>query len=139
MAQPEQSRPNRTGRTDLDARARSTPEARSGPDQLGPEPEANQPGHHPEHEQDKPPLDEFAARLGITPEGGAEAPAPPGEEVGAGERERSADRHDRGGHRLPGPARTVWVLTARCGVLPTLRVVRSAAEVAERAVRRSIG
>jgi hypothetical protein len=32
-------------------------------------PEEQQPGHHPEREQDKPDLDDFAARLGIVPEG----------------------------------------------------------------------
>ena len=30
----------------------------------GPVPPENQPGHHPAEEQDKPDLDEFAARLG---------------------------------------------------------------------------
>lgn len=36
----------------------------SGP--AGPIPEDNQPGHHPAKEQDKPDLDAFAARLGVT-------------------------------------------------------------------------
>lgn len=35
----------------------------------GPVPEDNLPGHHPPEEQDKPPLDRFAARLGVPPEG----------------------------------------------------------------------
>ncbi len=30
-------------------------------------PEANQPGHHPDQEQDKPDLDAFAERLGVRP------------------------------------------------------------------------
>ena len=34
---------------------------------LGPVPEDNQPGHHPEHEQDRPDLDAMAARLGAVP------------------------------------------------------------------------
>jgi MYXO-CTERM domain-containing protein len=34
---------------------------------------ANQPGHHPPEEQDKPNLDAFAERLGITDEPAAEA------------------------------------------------------------------
>lgn len=52
----------------------------------GPVPVDNQPGHHPEQEQDKPDLDAFAERLGVTEESGADArtvadspaPAPPG-------------------------------------------------------------
>jgi hypothetical protein len=31
----------------------------------GPVPEANQPGHHPDHEQDEPDLDSFADRMGV--------------------------------------------------------------------------
>jgi hypothetical protein len=38
----------------------------SGP--TGPVPADNQPGHHPEHEQDQPDLDAFARRLSIAPE-----------------------------------------------------------------------
>src|SRR5581483_12379594 len=33
----------------------------------GPVPEANRPGHHPDHEQDKPDLDAVAERLGTRP------------------------------------------------------------------------
>ncbi|MDQ6725505.1 MAG: hypothetical protein M3066_04980 [Actinomycetota bacterium] len=33
----------------------------------GPVPPDNQPGHHPPHEQDKPDLKAFAARLGTAP------------------------------------------------------------------------
>jgi hypothetical protein len=35
----------------------------------GPVPEANRPGHHPEHEQDKPDLDAFAERFRHVPAG----------------------------------------------------------------------
>src|SRR5438105_1187654 len=35
--------------------------------ETGPVPPDNQPGHHPENEQDKPDLDAFAARLGTDP------------------------------------------------------------------------
>ena len=35
---------------------------------IGPVPEANQPGHHPEREQDQPDLEAFARRLSIAPE-----------------------------------------------------------------------
>ena len=38
----------------------------SGP--TGPVPEANQPGHHPAHAQDRPDLDAFARRLSIIPD-----------------------------------------------------------------------
>jgi hypothetical protein len=39
----------------------------------GPVPPENQPGHHPAEEQDKPPIDKFAAKLGtMEPEARAE-------------------------------------------------------------------
>jgi hypothetical protein len=47
MQTPQQPEPGRSGR---------------------PAPEDNRPGHHPEHEQDQPDLDEFAEALGIEPE-----------------------------------------------------------------------
>jgi hypothetical protein len=37
----------------------------------GPVPSENQPGHHPEHEQDKPDLDAFAEKFGIETDGTA--------------------------------------------------------------------
>ncbi len=36
---------------------------------VGDAPPEQQPGHHPEHDQDKPDPDEFAARLGVKAEG----------------------------------------------------------------------
>ncbi len=36
---------------------------------VGDAPPEQQPGHHPEHDQDQPDLDEFAARLGVKAEG----------------------------------------------------------------------
>ena len=42
----------------------------------GPIPEEQQPGHHPEQEQDKPDLDKFAERLGIVAEGEEPEDAP---------------------------------------------------------------
>lgn len=70
MGQPEI---HRSGHTPLDPDAvpamPPTPPPGStdrGPGQV---PEDNRPGHHPEHDQDKPPLDDFAARLGIPHEG----------------------------------------------------------------------
>lgn len=41
----------------------------AGSRQPAPVPEEQRPGHHPEHEQDKPDLDAFAERFGIVPEG----------------------------------------------------------------------
>jgi hypothetical protein len=37
-------------------------------DLSGPVPDDNLPGHHPDREQDKPDLDDFAERLGVPPE-----------------------------------------------------------------------
>jgi hypothetical protein len=60
------------------------PRTELGPDphdvggETGPVPPDNQPGHHPEQEQDKPPADKFAEALGIRPdtEVGSETPPP---------------------------------------------------------------
>jgi hypothetical protein len=49
----------------------------SGP--TGPVPEDNQPGHHPEREQDQPDLDAFARRLSIIPDAVEPAEIPTGE------------------------------------------------------------
>ena len=46
----------------------NAPRAPRESDPIGPVPEDNQPGHHPEHEQDQPDLDAFARRLSIAPE-----------------------------------------------------------------------
>ncbi len=43
---------------------------------VGPAPEEQRPGHHPDHEQDKPDLDAFAERLGVVAEGEEPAGAP---------------------------------------------------------------
>jgi hypothetical protein len=161
MASPEQSQPARTGRTELDTRARSAPVSPSAPDQFGPEPEANQPGHHPPDEQDQPPLDEFASKFGIPPESppsdtvSEEAPvsedspitedapvardAPIAEDAPVTEVEpdRVAAPAARG-LRAPAPVRQVWSVTIRRCVLPTLGGVRVVTERLERAARSSI-
>jgi hypothetical protein len=152
MASPEQSQPGRTGRTELDPRARSAPVPPSAPDPFGPEPEANQPGHHPPEEQDKPPLDEFAARFGITPEvppadgGEDDGAAPPSdsgeadevdetEEVDEAAAPEDADRDEAPSSN---PVRQVWSVAVRRCVLPVLGGVRSITVVIERAARDSI-
>ena len=43
---------------------------------VGEIPDEQRPGHHPDHEQDKPDLDAFAARLGVAAEGDEPADAP---------------------------------------------------------------
>jgi hypothetical protein len=155
MASPEQSQPGRTGRTELDTRARSAPVSPSAPDRFGPEPEANQPGHHPPEEQDQPPLDDFAARFGITPDsspsdGGEQDTAAPPE--GTGEQETAAPPEDGGdgdgaaspevAHRddapSSNPVRQVWSVAVRRCVLPALGGVRSLTVFIERAARDSI-
>ncbi|MBL8774539.1 MAG: hypothetical protein JNK12_01355 [Acidimicrobiales bacterium] len=52
----------------------------------GPVPEDNLPGHHPDHEQDKPDLTAVAERLGTVPPG---ARASEGREHEAGDEDRS--------------------------------------------------
>jgi hypothetical protein len=52
----------------------------------GPVPPGNQPGHHPDHDQDKPPLDDFAQAMGIRSDRDDEAEAePPEPPAGEGE------------------------------------------------------
>ncbi len=63
MTKPQQPELRRTGlgATDQDGaeiRAGDQPSPAGATDGLGPVPEANRPGHHPEHEQDKPDLTE---------------------------------------------------------------------------------
>lgn len=68
--QPELARSRKTPAQDPDSVAtvvegQRQPEAKG---LAGPVPAENQPGHHPETEQDKPDLDAFAARLGVIDE-----------------------------------------------------------------------
>ena len=46
--------------------------ATEGEEDLAHAPEDNRPGHHPEHDQDKPDLDRFAEAFGIRPAADAE-------------------------------------------------------------------
>jgi hypothetical protein len=64
--QPELARSRKTPAQDQDAVAGVLDGQRDiGADApRGPVPSENQPGHHPADEQDKPPLDKFAAKLG---------------------------------------------------------------------------
>lgn len=106
--QPELARSRKTPAQDQDAVAgvlegQDRP-GTSGP--AGPIPEDNQPGHHPAHEQDKPDLDAFAARLGVVePEQRSDA-QPEGEQAAA-----------PGRGRWPLVAVAVAALTAALGVV----------------------
>ncbi|MFP5577412.1 MAG: hypothetical protein ACLGIZ_04130 [Acidimicrobiia bacterium] len=85
MAKPQQPELRRSGfvpaldpdatESRLDAHERP---GTSGPG--GPVPEDQRPGHHPDHDQDKPDLDKFAARLGIVPDDETPPEAPHVEE-----------------------------------------------------------
>ena len=71
MARPQQPELARSAKTDLDPDHVETglqgqPTPKTG-GETGPVPPENQPGHHPEHDQDKPDLDALAARLGTDP------------------------------------------------------------------------
>ena len=75
MSTPQQPELRRSGRGQSDpAAAKSDVEANavakapSGEPPMGAVPEDNQPGHHPETDQDKPDLDEAAAKLGVRPD-----------------------------------------------------------------------
>lgn len=76
MGRPQQPELNRSGRTDLDpdhietvvgAQGKRAPRDEDAPGKV---PDANQPGHHPDREQDKPPPGAVAARLGVAPDRG---------------------------------------------------------------------
>jgi len=70
MATPQPPELRRSSHSAADPKARKafgdvtlpSPDERSGPI-----PEENQPGHHPDHEQDQPDLDAVAEKLGIKP------------------------------------------------------------------------
>ena len=72
MPQPQQPELRRSGETPaVDDHAKTTtgigaPGGSAADERLN-VPEENQPGHHPEREQDKPDPDAFADRLGIDP------------------------------------------------------------------------
>lgn len=79
MANPQQPELARSRKTDLDPdrigtelESRKTPRS-GGP--TGPVPAENQPGHHPDRDQDKPDLDAFAAKLSGDGRAGANAGA----------------------------------------------------------------
>ena len=85
MAKPQQAELRRSGKVpalDPDASvaklsAQDVPTASDADDAV---PEDQRPGHHPDHEQDKPDLDKFAARLGIVSDEETPAEAPHVEE-----------------------------------------------------------
>lgn len=82
MAKPQQPELRRSGfvpaldpdATESRLEAHDRPTAKGG--KRGPIPDEQQPGHHPDEEQDKPDLDRFAERLGVVPEGEEPADAP---------------------------------------------------------------
>ena len=80
--QPELARSRKTPAQDPDAAAAvvegQQPPGADAP--RGPIPPENQPGHRPEHEQDKPDLDAFAERMGIVSDG--ERPEGPSDRAG---------------------------------------------------------
>ena len=74
MAKPQQAELRRSGNIEaLDPDAteakRSADKRRPVTDPRSPVPEDQRPGHHPDHDQDKPDLDKFAERLGVAKEG----------------------------------------------------------------------
>lgn len=93
MANPQQPELRRSGKvaaldpdaTQTDLTAQDRPGTRG---RTGKIPTEQQPGHHPDEEQDKPDLDEFAARLGIVPEGDEPDDAPRVEDDGVADARR---------------------------------------------------
>lgn len=74
MAKPQQPELRRSGKVEaLDPDAteakRAADRRLTVTDPNGPVPEDQQPGHHPDHDQDKPDLAKFAERLGVAKEG----------------------------------------------------------------------
>jgi len=81
MSKPQQPEVRRSGRVpaldpDASETKLSSQDRPANGDTIGDAPEDQQPGHHPEHDQDKPDLDRFAARLGVKAEGDEPDDAP---------------------------------------------------------------
>ena len=81
MAKPQQPELRRSGMVEaLDPDAteakRSADRRRPVTDPKAPIPEDQRPGHHPDHDQDKPDLNKFAERLGVAKEGSEPETAP---------------------------------------------------------------
>ena len=73
MAKPQQAELRRSGKVpaldpDASVAKLSAQDAPTTSKSKGEIPEDQRPGHHPDHEQDKPDMDKFAARLGIVSE-----------------------------------------------------------------------
>lgn len=71
MARPQSEHLQRSGNTPIDpdhiaTEVETQPHAPRDEPGGGPIPPENQPGHHPAQDQDKPDLDQFAKRLGVT-------------------------------------------------------------------------
>jgi hypothetical protein len=110
--QPELARSRKTPAQDPDSAA-AVIEGQSQPGAdapRGPVPPENQPGHHPAEEQDKPDLDAFAARLGVSEAPGGAAPGYSGEAV-------VGERSSRFGGAVPRIAAVVAALAALVSVL----------------------
>lgn len=81
MSKPQQPELHRSGRVpaldpDASEAKLSAQDRPANGDTIGGAPEDQQPGHHPEHDQDKPDLDRFAERLGVKAEGDEPHDAP---------------------------------------------------------------
>lgn len=96
---PAQPEVHRSGRTPLDPDHADTQvevEHRAPRDEPGggPIPEDNRPGHHPDHEQDKPDLDDFAAKFGTSAHDEGEGPTATGDDRAEPGRDRDESRVD---------------------------------------------
>ena len=115
MAKPQQPELRRSGKvaaldpdateTDLTAHDRPSTKGRAGK-----VPAEQRPGHHPDHEQDKPDLDKFAERMGIVPEGEEPDDAPRVEDEDAAAARAKvtnlSDAPSRQGSRADGETKT---------------------------------
>ena len=107
--QPELARSRKTPSQDQDAVAGIVEGQRdvgaSAP--RGPVPPENQPGNHPEREQDKPDLDAFAAKFGVADGNGADQ-----EDAAQPSRESVAEKVAASGSRLKSSKSALFALAA---------------------------
>lgn len=136
MANPQQPELRRSGRTPLTPDEANTAvevehRAPAGEPGAGPVPPENQPGHHPDQEQDQPDLDDLAARFGIRhdPEGdGGDEPT-----SASAPRSSGRDRSPSIGRTAFSVAETVVATGVTVGIKVATPVVRWAGGAVRRA------
>lgn len=126
MAKPQQPEVRRSGKVpaldpDATETKRTADRRHDATDPDGPIPEDQRPGHHPDHDQDKPDMDAFAERLGVVSEDDEPDDAP------AVERDTTvaeATKRAKGSTDSGGPSLKLLVLAPAIGFVVVRRIIR---------------